>query len=411
MIETVIIERLGHKGEGIARTAAGPVFVPYALPGETVRIQRDGDRGHLVAIEQPSPERTEPPCPLFERCGGCAMQHVPLAFSLEWKRGLVIEALRQRGLEAPVEACIDAHGEGRRRAVFHVRGEGKAMVVGFMEARSHRLVPIEHCPVLAPGLARAPQAARTLAQFLRQSKKPLDVQATATKAGLDIDVRGHGPISDRTRLDLVMAAQDLDLARLSLHGELIVERRPPFVTMGKAQVLPPPGGFLQATVAGEDALARLVEAAASGAKRVADLFSGCGPFALRLAERVPVHAVENSRPALAALEKAARHANGLKPVTTEARDLFRRPLLAHELAAYDAVVFDPPRAGAEEQAKALAASKVPTVVGVSCNPATFARDAKILIQNGYHLEKVTPVDQFRYGAHVELVALLRRGRV
>ena len=284
------------------------------------------------------------------------------------------------------------------------------MLVGFMAARSHDLIAVPACPVLAPGLARAPAAAQLLANRLGGSNKPLDIQLTASEAGLDVDIRGHGPAGDKLRLSLTEAAERLDLARLSMHGEVIVERRPPQQRMGRAMVAPAPGGFLQATELGEEMIASLVLAALPKAKRVADLFAGCGPFSFRLAERAKVQAVESDKAAVLALTRAAGMTQGLKPIATEIRDLFRRPLLEHELNAFEAVVLDPPRAGAEAQVRRLAASKPQTIVYVSCDVGTFARDAAILNAGGYALEGVTPVDQFRYSAHIELVGVFRRAK-
>jgi 23S rRNA (uracil1939-C5)-methyltransferase len=408
MNETLTIARLGQRGDGIAETPQGQVFVPYALPGETVRAVRDGDRAQAVEILVPAESRVAAICPLFTRCGGCAAQHMAPSLYQDWKRDQVVTALRRAGLDAPVAGMVDAHGTGRRRVTFHARREGAGMIVGFMAARSHDLVEVEACPVLAPGLARAPSVAQALANRLGGSNKPLDIQVTASEAGLDVDIRGHGPAGDKLRLALTQAAERLDLARLAMHGDVIVERRPPLQRMGKAYVAPGPGGFLQATAEGEERLAALVDAALPKAKRVADLFAGCGPFTFRLAERMQVHAVESDKPALQALLRAAGATQGLKRITAEERDLFRRPLLEHELNAFDAVVLDPPRAGAEAQAKRLAASKVPAIVYVSCDAGSFARDAALLVAGGYALEGVTPVDQFRYSAHIELVARFRR---
>ncbi len=411
--ETLTIAHLGQRGDGIAETAAGQVFVPYALPGETVRAVRDGERGQIVEIIAPSDSRIAAICPLFTRCGGCAAQHMAPSLYAEWKRRQVVTALERARVAAPVADILDAHGAGRRRVTFHARREGAGMqdsrmTVGFMVARTHDLIAVEACPVLSPGLARAPAVAQLLANRLGQSNKPLDIQVTASDAGLDVDIRGHGPAGDKLRLSLTEAAGRADLARLSLHGEIVVERRPPLQRMGKATVVPPAGGFLQATQAGEQAIADLVLAALPRGKRVADLFSGCGPFTFRLAGRMAVHAVESDKAAILALTRAAATTQGLKPVTGEVRDLFRRPLLEHELAGFDAIVLDPPRAGAEAQAKRLATSKIGTVVYVSCDAGSFARDAAILAAGGYALESVTPVDQFRYSAHIELVGVFRR---
>ncbi len=260
----------------------------------------------------------------------------------------------------------------------------------------------------APAIGSSRAVGGELANRLGGSNKPLDIQVTASEAGLDVDIRGHGPAGDKLRLSLTEAAERLDLARLAMHGEVVVERRPPLQRMGRAVVAPAAGGFLQATVAGEDLLARLITSALPKAKRVADLFAGCGPFSFRLAEKAQVHAVESDKAAIAALTRGAGMTQGLKPISTEIRDLFRRPLLEHELNAFDAVVLDPPRAGAEAQVKRLAASKLAAIVYVSCDVGSFARDAATLIAGGYALEGVTPVDQFRYSAHIELVGVFRR---
>jgi 23S rRNA (uracil1939-C5)-methyltransferase len=411
VVDRLAIARLGQRGDGVADTADGPVYVPYSLPGETVEAESwpgHPDRRHLVRVDVPSPERIAPICPHFGICGGCALQQWRAPRYGAWKRDLVVAALSYAGLDATVDAIVDAHGEGRRRAVFHARrGTKDILEVGFAAASSHHIVAIDHCPILAPGLGGALEAAWAIAETLGATAKPLDIQATASDAGLDIDVRGSGPLTTAQSIALARLADSRGLARLTRHGELVARRATPTVRMGRAVVALPPGAFLQATAAGEDALARLVSTHVGDARAVADLFAGVGPFALRLAERARVTAADSDEPAIAALREAAK-APGLKPITAERRDLFRRPFVAKELARLDALVFDPPRQGAEAQAREIAASKVPTVVAVSCNPATFARDAKILVTGGYRLVAVTPVDQFRYSAHVEIVARLVR---
>ncbi len=412
MPERLTIARLAHRGDGIAETPGGPLFVPYTLPGETVTVEPvpgQPDRRHLIRIESESPQRIAPICPHFGVCGGCAMQHWQAERYREWKHGLVVEALRQAGLDAPVDALIDAHGEGRRRATFHARrGGNDILTVGFATLRAHQLVAIDRCPVLAPSLDGALKAAWAIAEELKPQRKPLDIQVTATDNGLDVDVRGSGPLPAARAGSLARIAQTHRLARLTRHGDLIAQQAAPTVTIGRVRVALPPGGFLQATAAGEAALAELVLAATAKSKNIADLFCGVGPFALRLAERARVSAFDQDEAAIAALKQAANAVSGLKPVEAAARDLFRRPLVASELARFDAVVFDPPRQGAQAQALELAKSKVPLVVAVSCNPATFARDAKLLVDGGYRLTRVTPVDQFRYSPHVEIVATFAR---
>jgi len=409
--ERLVISHLGHRGDGVVDTAAEPVYVPYTLPGETVTVElvpKHPDRRHLVRVESPSPDRIAPICPHFGICGGCAVQHWVWERYRTWKRELVVTALAQAGFAAEVDDLVDAHGEGRRRAVFHARrGTRDILEVGFATLRSHDVVGIDRCPVLGPGMVGAIEAAWAIAEVLKPMRKPLDIHATATDAGLDVDVRGSGPLTAAHGLALARLAETHRLARITRHGEMIVQRAAPTLRIGRATLSLPPGAFLQATSEGEAVLARLVAAHVAGAKAVADLFAGVGPFALRLAEAARVTAVDADAPALAALKRAAA-APGLKPVVTEARDLFRRPLVPSELKGFGAVVFDPPRQGAEAQARALAQGTVPVIVGVSCNPATFARDARLLVDGGYRLTRVTPVDQFRYTPHVELVARFAR---
>ncbi len=410
MVERLVIARLGHRGDGIADGSDGPIYVPGALPGETVEVDDwsgHPDRRQLLNVETPSTERVAPICPHFGVCGGCTLQHWQSTPYRAWKRELVVEALRQQGLDPPVGELIDAHGEGRRRAVFHARRLGHDVIeVGFSAARAHRIVAIDRCPVLAKSLDGALAAAWSIAETRALTEKPLDIAVTATDAGLDIDVRGSGPLKPALMTALARVAAAKNLARLTRHGELIAQARAPTVRMGSAIVSLPPAAFLQATEEGEAALSRLVLSACAGASRVADLFCGVGPFALRIAQRARVFAADEDAPAIAALKRAAATTAGLKPIEAQARDLFRNPLVADELKRFDAVVFDPPRQGAQAQARTLAGSKVPVIVAVSCNRETFARDLRILADGGYRLVEVTPVDQFRYSEHIEIVARL-----
>ena len=407
-----MIARLGSRGDGIADTAAGTLYVPYALPGETAEVEAwpgHADRRHLIKVDIASPDRIAPICPHFGVCGGCALQHLTTARYRDWKRALVVAALTRAGLDAPVDDLIDAHGEGRRRAVFHARVSAHDVIeVGFAAQKAHHVVAIDRCPILAPGLSGAIEAAWAIAEVLAAARNPLDIQVTATDGGLDVDVRGSGPLTAAAMTALARVADRRNLARLTRHGEIVAQRVLPTVGIGRAQVVLPPGAFLQATAVGEANLARLVETYCAGAGTVADLFCGVGPFGLRLAERARVTAADNDADAILALRRAAAGAKGLKPFAAQVRDLFRSPLVPTELKQFDAVVFDPPRQGAEAQARELAASIVPVVVAVSCNPTTFARDARILVGGGYRLARVTPVDQFLYSAHVEVVACFKK---
>jgi 23S rRNA (uracil1939-C5)-methyltransferase len=412
MTESVTIVRIGHRGDGIVENEHAVLYVPHTLPGETAVVEPvpgHPDRRHLVALQVTSPARVPPICPHFGTCGGCAVQHWASEPYRAWKRDLVLEAFAQVGLKAQVEALIDAHGAGRRRAVFHARSRSHGILeVGFAAYRRHHIVAIDRCPVLAPELAPAIEIAWRIAEVLAPAGKPLDIQVTATEAGLDVDLRGSGALRPSVISQLVTVGEAHALVRLTRHGERLMQQAAPVVRMGRSLVALPPGGFLQATAKGEATLAELVMAHVGAATAVADLFAGVGPFALRLAERARVTAIDRDQAAIAALDAAVRTTAGLKPVAAERRDLFRHPCSAAELARFEACVFDPPRQGAQAQAEALAASRVPVVVAVSCNPSTLARDARVLVDGGYRLTRVTPVDQFRYTPHVEVVALFVR---
>ena len=412
MVERLAIKGLGARGDGVASSDAGAIYVPYTLPGEIVEVDPwpgHPDRRNLLRVETASPARIAPICPHFGVCGGCALQHWDTASYRAWKREAVVAQLRHAGVAASVADLIDAHGEGRRRAVLHARRASHDILeVGFAALHAHRIIPIDRCPILAPGLAGAIDAAWAIAEALAPAAKPLDIQATATDTGVDIDVRGSGPLTPQLALALARVAETHRLARITRHGELVAQPAVPTVRMGRATVALPPGAFLQATALGEETLARLVLEHVGDAEAVADLFAGVGPFALRLAERARVLAADSDAGAIEAMRRAGNVTGGLKPITAERRDLFRRPFVAQELAGVDAVVFDPPRQGAEAQARELSKSRAPVIVAVSCNPATFARDAKVRIDGGYRLGEVTPVDQFRYSAHVEIVARLVR---
>ena len=408
MAEHLAIDHVGHRGDGVAFAGGENVYVPYTLDGETVEVEPvpgHPDRRRLLQVERASPERITPFCPHFGICGGCAIQHWETERYRAWKRAIVVETLAQAKLDCEVHPLVDAHGLGRRRMTLHARiGSHDVLKVGFAAAHSHDVIPIDRCPILEPGLNGAIDAGWALAEPLIGTGKPLDIQITATSNGLDVDIRGSGPLPSRMIATLSRIAEQHHLARVTRHGELVLMRMPPTIAIGAAQVTLPPGSFLQATVAGEETLAALVSEHCKRAKHIADLFCGVGPFALRLAAKSRISAFDSDAGAVTALQKAAMATSGLKPVKAEARDLFRRPLMPQELRGYDAVVFDPPRQGAQAQALQLAASKVPVVVAVSCSAATFARDARILIDGGYTIEGVTPVDQFRHTPHVELVA-------
>jgi 23S rRNA (uracil1939-C5)-methyltransferase len=408
--QTLTVEALGAQGDGIA---PGPVFIPLTLAGETVGARVAGGRGDLIEILSPSPERVTPPCPHFGLCGGCALQHWSLEPYLAWKQDQVRQALAHRGLETQIAAPIACTPASRRRLALHARSGPKGPLLGFKERGSWTLVDITVCTIADPALVRALPALRRLGGvFLGKPKSAPTLHVTLTLSGIDVDVTGvegagKGP-SPAVRAAVAEAAGAGDFARVTQSGEILYQVRQPVVRFGPATVALPPGGFLQASARAETTMAALAVGAVAGAKRIADLFCGAGAFSFPLAQVAAVLAADSSATAIAALRSALATAQGSKPIVTETRDLYRRPVMAVELKKIDAVVFDPPRAGAEAQVTEIAGSKVGVVVGVSCNPVTFARDARILVDAGFRLESVTPVDQFLWSPHIELVGVFRR---
>ncbi len=395
---------VGRRGEGIAHHDGRTLFVPGTLPGEEIIAEGDGERLGLKALVTASAERATPFCKHYGRCGGCQLQHWREAPYQAWKKSLVEQALKARGIDQPVRELIDAHGAGRRRVSIHVRRRDKLVTAGFMEARSHNLLDIDVCPILEPALERSFDIARAIGAKLSDC----DVAIVSTLTGLDVSVKAERKIVEQEHAKLVALLHELKLARLSVNGEVIATAAVPKIEMGRVQVAIPPGAFLQATAEGEAVLVRLVLEGVGKAKSVADLFCGIGPFALRLAAKSKVEAYDSDKPAIAAIAAAVKATPGIKPLLASVRDLFREPLVPNEMKHFDAVVIDPPRAGAEAQAKQLARSKVRTVVSVSCDAASFARDAEILIGGGYALKSVTAVDQFKWSSHVEIVGVFGR---
>lgn len=398
------VERLGHLGDGIA----GGIFIPRTLPGEEVEGDLAGDRLENVRIVTPVPDRVKPPCPHARSCGGCTMQHASDPLVARWKEGIVKGALAAQGLSAPIRPILTSPPRSRRRATLSARRTKGGALLGFHARASDSLIPIPQCQLLHPDLMATLPGLEALTQAGGSRTAELSLTVTSSLGGPDVVVTGGKPLDGTLRLDLARLAEAQAIARLTWDGETVALRSHPVQAMGPARVTPPPGAFLQATAHGEASLLAGVAEAIGDARRIADLFAGCGTFTLPLSQQAEVHAVEGEAPMLAALDKAWRATPGLHRVQTETRDLFRRPLEPDELRPFDAVVIDPPRAGAEAQVATLATSRIPVIAMVSCNPATFARDARTLTQGGYTLDWVQPVDQFRWSPHVELVSRFSR---
>jgi 23S rRNA (uracil1939-C5)-methyltransferase len=403
------ISRLGHKGDGIAETPEGNAHIAFALPGEIVTAEERDGYFEVTGLLTRSNERAAPICRHFGDCGGCQLQHLLHDAYLAWKRQRVADALAREGIDAELGPIRHFPFASRRRAVFSAIRAGKEIRLGFAQRRTHRIVDLQECPVLEPELSTRLGSLRELAAILAPRRGIMKIAALACDNGLDIAAANGAPVAEATRQRAVAWALAAKVLRLSINGETVIETERPWLQAGLAHVTPPAEGFVQAVAEAEGAMTDLAVSHLAGARKVIDLFSGYGAFALRLAAHAQIHAVEKDGAALLALDQAWRQAGGaLKAVSTERRDLYRAPVSVAELKTFDAAVFDPPRAGAEAQAHELAKSSVKRIAAVSCNPATLARDLRILIDGGYRVIGVTPIDQFVFSPHVEAVALLER---
>lgn len=410
--ELLHIDGIGAQGDGVANSADGPVYVARTLPGEDVLAIVEDGRGRVTELVRSSDNRVEAGCRLFGECGGCAVQHMAPEFYVDWKQEVVAAALRAAGLDCPVDALRQIAARTRRRAVFAARRTKKTVQIGFHAPREHRVIDIEgdDCLLLRPEILRLLPDLKRLVGPLLSRRAQARISVTLAENGLDIAIENIARTPDAVaRRKLAADALAMGVLRLSVGGEVIAVQATPFVRFAGVEVTLPAGGaFLQASVAADRIMAELVQQGLGQARYVLDLFSGLGTLSLAIAQRAKVMAIDNDAQAVAALADAARKAQGLKPLATRCRDLFLEAMAGKELAPFDAVVFDPPRAGAKRQAEALAQSDVPLVVAVSCNPATLARDLRILVDGGYQLQRVTPIDQFLFSPHIEVVAVLRR---
>ena len=417
------IESVGARGDGQARLDGEPVFVPFTAAGDTVLARIESRRGDglaasLIEVLEPGPDRVAPPCPHYGRCGGCNLQHLDDAAYAEWKRDLLVTQLARQGLgDLAVLPLVRVPPASRRRAAFaFTRSRGGALV-GFNGRASHTVIDVERCLLLEPAVVELLPALRVMLAGVVPEGTGGDVVVTLTEGGLDVLVEAEARLDLFDREKLAAFAEGADLARLTWRrpsggfAEPIARRRAAQISFSGVLVEPSPGAFLQPTRGGELAIVERILAAVGECATMADLYAGCGSFTIPLSRRGAVHAVEGEQGPLLALDGAIRR-DGLA-VTTEIRDLARRPLAAHELVGYGAVVMDPPRAGAAQQAAELAkptdAKGGPrTLVMVSCNPATLARDLRPLIDGGWRPEDATPIDQFPWSAHLETVVVLRR---
>nr|WP_123793927.1 class I SAM-dependent RNA methyltransferase [Pacificibacter maritimus] len=395
------IERLGHHGDGIAK---GPIFVPKTLPGEIVEGLVEGDRMLAPKVISPSVDRVKPPCHHFKSCGGCALQHASDPFVASWKAQVVKMALESHGLNIEVEDVLTSPSQSRRRAVFAGRRTKKGVLVGLHGRASGTLVAIPDCILMTKPIIESLPGLEALVSTGGSRRGEMAITVTDTDSGVDVSVIDGKPLDMALRTDLASVVREFGFIRLTWNGDEVVQETRPYLTLGTARMTPPPGAFLQATQHGQATLVALMKQAVGGAGCIVDLFAGCGTFSLPLALSASVHAVESEPMMLESLSDAWKATSGLKTVTTETRDLFRQPLLPDELKRFDAAIIDPPRAGGVAQTGELAKSSIKSIGFVSCNPVTFARDAKILVEGGYKIDWLKVVDQFRWSPHVEIAA-------
>lgn len=403
------IDFLGHQGDGVAHENGKAVYVPFTLEEELVKAEGEGPRRELVTVKEASPYRIKPICDHFGACGGCQLQHANATTYNAWKRKLVIDPLLRVGITLEPEPILTFEDASRRKCVFNAQRTADKLVLGFSEKAANQIIPIEACPVLIPEINSSLDAIRDLANSLPTSKNPIRISVLASKNGMDISVEDTRVLSESERQILIKKAIAQKFARLAVNNEVLIKTAEPHIAIASTIVAPPPGAFVQALKSAEDAMSAIVFEHLKDCKQVADLYCGIGTFALKLAEKSMVYAVEESGPALDSLNLAWRQTGGkLKQVKTEKRNLERRPVTFGELKKMDGLVFDPPRAGAALQARQIAKSRVKKVAAVSCNPTTLATDLEILVAGGFQVKRIVLVDQFKYTPHVEVVVLLER---
>lgn len=418
MIRKVKIEELGGRGDGIVREGGNITYVSYSAPGDVADIKLTGSKGRIKHIHQKSQHRVDAVCPHFTKCGGCTLQHIEADYYKIWKESLAKTALSNQGISDVVINPIEVSplGSRRRTTLQAVRLNTGDVVLGYAEKGSHNLIDVEHCPILMPEIVNFIAPQRAFLAKIMDKKEKMAVQVTCGENGLDVVIEGKGEAGLKLRMDLAEFAEENDLARVSwldrslrnTYFETLAERRKPYVTFNGNRVFFPPGSFLQATVQGQNLLTKIMLDGITGANRVVDLFSGSGTFSIAAAGVANVHAVENNEEMLTALKNSSNLMTGIKLVSTELRDLFLRPLLPHELNEFDVAIIDPPRAGAKHQMQEILNSDIKKLVMISCNPVTFARDVQNLVAAGFKMGPVTPVDQFLFSPHLEIVSVFER---
>lgn len=404
------IDHVGARGDGIAKTDKGPVFVPFALKGETVSVDLDKSRGIITELKSKSPDRVDPVCQHFQKCGGCVAQHMSDESYQSWKLDIAQQALDKSSIKHKIDHFLPCTTGERRRVVLTAERSNEDTKIGYLQAGSHDLIAIHECPVAHPQIVEHLDLFREIAQIITPHYKTSQLTILLCENGFDIAVEASFSLKDATIHAVSQKATSTKaIKRLAFNGEVLVEIEPTVLTFGDTLIQVPSGSFVQASKRAELEMVELVTKHLKPCKKVVDLFSGSGTFTFPLAQKSAVHAVETSGPALNSIDRGFRSRQGLKPISTERRDLFRSPFVREDLKPYQGVIFDPPRAGAEAQSKQLArALNIKKVAAVSCNPVSLARDLELLVKGGFKIKSITAIDQFLWSTHVEMVALLER---
>lgn len=408
MEQEFYITKLGHKGDGVLSHNGVDIYAPFTLPGELISGKIHEGEISKAKIIKPVPIRISPVCRHFKTCGGCQLQHVDENYLADWKIEQVRNILSLEGILPEFKKIITSPSHSRRRASFVAKRTKKGAMIGFHARKKNTIIEIFECSLLVPELLASFNGFKEIVKLGASRKASLRLGVTTSLNGIDINISASVDFPSEKLITLGAIADRYGFARISWNNEILIQTVEPVQKFANISITPPSNTFLQATQHGENSLVHAILKALGPAKNIVDLFAGCGTFTLHAAQFAAVHAVEGDQEMIASLDKAWRNSTGLKTITSQSRNLFHRPLLPDELKKFDAAIIDPPRAGALAQTKELAKSTIKRIAFISCNPATFARDAKILCHAGFNLDWIQVVDQFRWSTHIELAAQFTR---
>jgi len=400
MMKSIILT-LNSRAEGV--TADG-TRVSRALPGEKVALGKE----NKFKIILPSKDRITPVCTHYKGCGGCSMQHATQSFIKDWKSNVIKSCLSARGLKTIIKPILTSKTNSRRRVTLHGMKTKKSVTVGFFKRNTHELISTPSCELVNPEILSAFSLFEEITLIGATRKSIIEISVTVSKAGLDLNILNGKKLENQSIMKITALCENFNIARITWNEDLLANFLNPTIEFQGIAITPPPNAFLQATEEGQEILIENAMLSVFNSDKVIDLFSGCGTFTLPAAKRSEVLAIDKTKSMLSAIEQAWRETSGLKKVTSRSQDLFKEPVGKEELNSFDSAIIDPPRVGAEAQSRELAQSNIKRISSVSCNPKTFSRDAKILVDSGFKLDWVQPIDQFLWSSHIELVAQFSR---